>query len=527
MNKEINTFCIVGGGSAGWMTASILLKAFPDKKIKLIESPDVPTVGVGESTLAKIKIFTSFLDIDEKKFLEYTDGSYKMSIKFTNFYDTNSGSFHYPFGLPDLEQTSYGINDWFIQKAINNKLENNSFIEYYFPAAQLFLKNKFDTNSSNEFDNYNFLRDVAYHFDAVKFAFWLKQEYCIPKRIEYINKNIKAVKISENGVESVYTDDGECHVADLYIDCTGWKSLLIGKNLKQEFISYEYLLPNDSAIAAQIPYLDKKNQIEPYTNCTAIENGWVWNIPLWSRLGAGYVYSSKFVDQDKALKEFQKYLISKNLILEKNIDSLSYKNINMKIGIHKKIWFKNTVAIGLSAGFIEPLESNGLFTVHEFLFNLLKCLQRKRVTSLDIDAFNYSCNKIFHDFATFVAMHYHLSIRNDTDYWKYHTSKDIPEISNHLEALLPIQAKMEGKDLAINSGMLYIATGMNYLPKDFYQYLYQTHYYNINKKTIANSWEILKNKKEKWNNASLKKLSLFDYLKNNIYNNNINRASVL
>ena len=147
--------------------------------------------------------------------------------------------------------------------------------------------------------------------------------------------------------------------ADLFIDCTGFSALLIDKALKEPFESFEDVLPNNSAWATKMPYKNKKKELVGYTNCTAIDNGWVWNIPLWSRIGSGYVYSDKYISDDDALLQFQKHI--------KKGDELEYKHIKMRTGIHKRTWVKNVCAIGLSAGFIEPLESNGLYTVHEFL----------------------------------------------------------------------------------------------------------------------------------------------------------------
>ena len=168
------------------------------------------------------------------------------------------------------------------------------------------------------------------------------------------------------------------------------------------------MLPNDSAWATRIQYKNKKKELVPYTNCTAIENGWVWNIPLWSRIGTGYVFSSKFVDDETALKEFKKHL---------GQEDLEFKKIKMRVGIHKRLWVKNVVAIGLSAGFIEPLESNGLYTVHEFLVKLIRNLGRENISQWDRDNFNFQCKHMFREFSEFVALHYALSHREDTEYW--------------------------------------------------------------------------------------------------------------
>ena len=149
-------------------------------------------------------------------------------------------------------------------------------------------------------------------------------------------------------------------------------------------------MPNNKAWATHIDYTDKEKQLNGVTNATALKNGWVWNIPLWSRIGTGYVYSSKFIDDDSALKEFKKHL-GKN--------DLEFKNIKMRTGIHKRLWVKNVVAIGLSAGFIEPLESNGLFSVHEFLIKLLRNIRGENISQWDKDNFNFQCKHLFKEFA--------------------------------------------------------------------------------------------------------------------------------
>ena len=174
------------------------------------------------------------------------------------------------------------------------------------------------------------------------------------------------------------------------------------------------MLPNNSAWATRIPYTNKKKELNLYTNCTAYNNGWIWNIPLWSRMGTGYVYSDKFISDDDALKEFKTYLGKRDL---------DFKKIKMRVGIQKRLWVKNVVAIGLSAGFIEPLESNGLYSVHEFLFHLSRTLRRDVVTQYEKDAFSFACKHAFYVFAEFVAMHYALSQRTDTPYWKANFNK--------------------------------------------------------------------------------------------------------
>jgi tryptophan halogenase len=343
----MKSILIVGGGSAGWMTAATLLKQFPDKKITLIESKNIATVGVGESTIGGVKAWTNWLGIDDKHFLKHTDGSYKLSIKFTDFYKKGE-AFHYPFGRPYLEGNRALLNDWWFKKFYYPNTPYSDYVDCHYPQMALVNSNKCFYNENNEIP-FRFNMDTAYHFDATKFGLWLKDHYCLPKGLKHIKEDIISIEQNNEGIVSLNNK----YKADLYIDCTGFKSLLLDKTLKEPFDSYTDMLPNNSAWATRIPYADKEEELVGYTNCTAIQNGWVWNIPLWSRIGTGYVYSDKFVSDEDALKEFQKYLGTKEL---------EFKNIKMRVGLHKRLWVKNVVAIGLSAGFIEPLESNGLFT---------------------------------------------------------------------------------------------------------------------------------------------------------------------
>jgi len=389
---------IVGGGSAGWMTAATLESQFPHYKISLIESKNISTVGVGESTLGQITDWMRLLKIEDKDFIKHVDGSYKLSIKFTDFYKKGE-AFYYPFGKPALAQTRFETNDWWFKKMLHPKTPYSDYTDCIYPLQMAYVnQNKFDINEVQR----------AYHFDATKFGLWLKNNYC--KKIKHILDDVVSIEQDENGITSLNNK----YKADLYIDCTGFKSLLLDKTLKEPFESYSDMLPNDSAWATRIQYKDKEKELVPYTNCTAIENGWVWNIPLWSRIGTGYVYSSKFVDDDTALKQFKKHI---------GQEELEFKNIKMRVGIHNRLWVKNVVAIGLSAGFIEPLESNGLYTVHEFLTKLVLNLQRDKISQWDRDNFNFQCKHMFKEFSEFVGLHYALSHRDDTEYWKHCLNK--------------------------------------------------------------------------------------------------------
>ena len=531
MSYKFDNITIVGGGSSGWMTAATFIRFFPNKNITVIESPDYPIVGVGESTLGQINIWKDLLGIKDEDFMKDTDASYKLSIKFTDFYKKDSGGFHYPFGRIYHENDSSisPPNDWAMKKVFYPDTEVSDYTRTYFPVMPLIELNKINKNDTGVFDNFNFHSDSAYHFDATKFGQWLKNNYCIPKGVKVISDTVANIVVNDDGIDYLILNSGEKFKSDLYIDCTGWKSLLLGGALNEKFISYNDILPNNRAWATQLPYEDKEKELECYTNCTALTNGWVWNIPLWSRIGTGYVYSDRFISKEDALNEFKNHLRSNKMAHfnpDRDVDNLKFKDIEMRIGIHKRTWVKNVVAIGLSAGFIEPLESNGLFTVHEFLLNLIKSLQRNVFTQWDIDCYNATNRDMFDTFAQFVSLHYALSNRDDSDYWKELNSRSfakdmVNRITKPLDEYVNLKYRkmtLSGHPLDSNGGIHCIATGMNYQMLDTIDVQKMSLHNSINYKNIIDTFT------EKWNEKYQKRLveankspSLFEYLRDNIH----------
>jgi len=507
---NVNNILIVGGGSAGWMTAATLIREFPEKNISLIESPNISTVGVGESTIGGIRLWTNWLGIDDKQFLKFTDGSYKLSIKFTDFYKKGE-AFHYPFGSPHTENNKATLNDWWFKKFFYKETPQSDYADCLYPQMALVNQNKCFFNEKNIIP-FDFRRNTAYHFDATKFGLWLKEQYCLPKGVKHIKEEIISIEQDDNGIKSLNNK----YKADLYIDCTGFKSLLLGQTLKEPFDSYSDLLPNNSAWATRLPYKNKEKELVGYTNCTAIQNGWVWNIPLWSRIGTGYVYSDKFVSDEDALKEFQQHL---------GTEELDFKKIKMRVGIHNRLWVKNVVSIGLAAGFIEPLESNGLFSVHEFLMLLLRNMKRDVISQWDKDNFTYQTKILFKNFAEFVALHYALSNRNDTEYWRNNLNKNWCENlinlkSSHINGLFEsVIDKTQNYHFRSNTGLHCIAAGMHWSPTDLTTTMFLNNIQNINE--FKKEWEPyiqqLNARKKNWNDLIKNESSLFEFLRDNIY----------
>jgi len=309
--------------------------------------------------------------------------------------------------------------------------------------------------------------------------------------------------------------------------------------MEEPFLSYDHLIPNNKAWATKIQYTDKEKELEPYTNCTALGNGWVWNIPLWSRIGTGYVYSDKYISKEDALEEFKRHLKSNKMSHHdpnRNVDDLEFKDINMRIGIHRRIWVKNVVAIGLAGGFIEPLESTGLFTVHEFLMKLVSYLDRDHFNQFEIDAYNTTTRIMFDGLCKFVALHYALSLRDDTEYWRDvrrrsyagyliddAQTNQVKEIRECIDAFGQlIGRKSYVHDHNIRGGEHCIANGLNFNVLSMENIVHDS-FYNYGpkideaKKTLDTMMVKWEEKQKEWQKIADESPTLAQYLYDNFY----------
>jgi flavin-dependent dehydrogenase len=418
----IKKVLIVGGGSTGWMSAAYLSKRLKFLDITLIESKKISTIGVGESTLGHINRFIDALGLKDEDWMKFCNATYKTSIKFTDFRKPGT-YFHYPFGIWDMSHNTNGIMDWFTYQAFaDKKLPPSDFAEWAIPSTMMTDRNKLTRNLDNKVPNFNFHYDTAYHMDAEKFGIFLKEQIAIPNGVTHIQDTIVDVTQDETGaVSGVITEDGRTLTADLYIDATGFRKLLIEKVMKSEFLSFGDLLLNDRALAARVGYVDREKEMHSVTNCTAIESGWVWDIPLWTRRGTGYVHSSKFADREQAEKDFRKHL-SLRIGVDK-AEETEFNYVEIRHGVQKEPWVKNVCAMGLALGFVEPLESTGLLTTHENIMRLGATLEKREgfVNQFDMDGWNFAAREELEGFKQFVAIHYALSQREDTEYWRHVT----------------------------------------------------------------------------------------------------------
>lgn len=427
--KTIKNILIVGGGSSGWMTAASLVKNFPEMNITLIESSDIPTIGVGESTIGSINSYLRDLGLKDEDWMSYCNATYKTSIDFENF-DGKGTRFRYPFGSSTWSNnvlSDSNPQDWFMKKALIGA-EKTEYARFALGSLGMIESNKLTKNEDGQIHGFNFKSDTAYHMDAGLFGEYLKQEFCKPKGVNHIVDDVVKVKQETDGsIKSLVSRNNGELTADLYIDCTGFKSLLLTETLQEPFVSFGHVLQNDKAVAVRMPYVNKDVEMEHQTNATALSSGWVWNIPLWDRIGTGYVYSSKFLTEEEAEAEFRDYLINHRDVKhpKEQIDALEAFHVTIKPGLHERNWVKNVCAIGLSNGFIEPLESTGLMLTHNTIFALVNTLQKRngKVQGFDISEFNAKVRNGMTKFSGFIAGHFALAERDDTPYWKYVTEE--------------------------------------------------------------------------------------------------------
>jgi len=415
------------------------------------------------------------------------NATYKTSIKFTDF--SNKGeTFHYPFGNYDVTDSGGSLMPWFEWKACDPTVKNSHFAEYFNSSVDMTNQNKLTKNENRTADGqlelrgFNFKYDTAYQFDAALFGNFLRDKFCLPSGMKHIIDEVVEVNLETDGsVKSVSTKNTGELTADLYIDCTGFAALLLNKALKIPFISYDKKLINDRAVVTHIPYINPEIEMESVTNCIGLESGWAWNIPLWNRIGKGYVYSSKFASKEEAEMQFRKHLASKNMVIsdKDRAENAEFRHIKIRNGVHETSWKHNVVGIGLASGFVEPLESTGLMLTHENIKYLVRTLERRNglINRFDKDSFNFVVRDQIEGMRQFLCQHYALSSRRDTPYWKHVTEEiEYDNVTAKFDKPIhPDPTTNEFVDLAYRlnhskefdpgmGGIPYIAVGMGYNP---------------------------------------------------------------
>ncbi|MDP2560043.1 tryptophan halogenase family protein [Psychrobium sp. 1_MG-2023] len=430
MSKKIT---IVGGGTAGWMSALIFNHLWQDKgfKIELIESSEISTVGVGEGSTPALKVFFDKLGIDEHEWMSQCSATYKCGITFKNWSTIpDFNSYHHPF--PNELDNRYLST--FTQHCQRRLQGENVFAhpDEFFLATQLSQQSL----SPIAQHSFPFEQTYGYHFDATLLGQFLAKK-AQQRGIIHTKATIEHVSLNPtNGnIKTLHTSDGQAIDGDLFVDCSGFISLLMTKALGVDFHSYQELLFNDKAIA--IP-TSLEQPISSQTVSTALNNGWAWKIPLTNRQGNGYVYSSSYCDSDQAETELRAHLG----ILDCDIEA---RHLSMKVGRLTKHWHKNCLAVGLSQGFIEPLEATALLLIQQTAAIFAQYWEKSEWQDSQQQAFNQRINDLFDGVKDYIVAHYKTNTRNDTQYWR-DNQLGLDKISPSLQHIL--QCWQQGGDLS-------------------------------------------------------------------------------
>jgi flavin-dependent dehydrogenase len=412
-NKHIKKIVIVGGGIAGWLTAGRI--AARHKKntgqgvnVVLVESPGVKPIGVGEGTWPTMRTTLIALGISETDFIRECNASFKQGAKFSQWVDGTDKDFYYhPLVLPQGFSKGDLAAYWLAKKQQNTTHSFSNDVCFQEAICEKGLAPK--TIRTPEFDA---VANYAYHLDSEKFATFLQKHCTKQLGVSHISDNVVEVNSANNGdIASVLTKYNGTISGDLFVDCTGFSSLLLGKHYQVPFKSCKDILFIDTALAIQVPYDNDDSPIASHTISSAQEAGWIWDIGLQHRRGVGYVYSSKHSSEEEARKVLAQYVGDK-------FDQIKIRKIPINPGHREKFWQNNCVAVGLSAGFLEPLEASALVLIELSAQMIAEQLPVSR-NSMDIiakrfnETFLYRWDKII----DFLKLHYILSKRVDNSFW--------------------------------------------------------------------------------------------------------------
>ena len=404
---------ILGGGTAGWMAATALVSLISPTRcrVRLVESEEIGIVGVGEATFPEIKNFNDAIGIDEAEMMRATKAAFKLGIQFVDWGFKGSRYIH-PFGVHGPANMDHIFHHrWLraLQLGLKWGIEDFSF------AAQAARDCRFElpqTRRSTIDSAYTY----AYHFDAGLYAVYLRGLAEQRGVVRTEGKVQDVVQDPETGnIQSLLLESGETVSGDLFIDCSGFRSLLLGKTLGVEWEDWSKWLPCDRAFA--VP--SERDELSPYTRSTAMAAGWRWRIPLQHRTGNGYVFSTSFIDEDEAATSLMRSLDTKALA--------EPRMLKFQAGRRLVNWEKNCVAVGLAGGFLEPLESTSIYLIQVAIMQLVPLLPGKNVDPRLRDEFNRLIDLQYERIRDFLILHYKLNSREDAEIWRYCAAMDVPE----------------------------------------------------------------------------------------------------
>ncbi|KQT32715.1 tryptophan halogenase [Sphingomonas sp. Leaf412] len=413
-DRRIRSIAIVGGGSAGWMAAATLARLLGPgyATITLVESEEIGTVGVGEATIPQMRTFNRMLGIDEDEFVRETKGSFKLGIQFVDWGRLGHTYFH-PFGGYGVDMAGVSFHAYFLRlRALGEAPSIDAYsLQAMASRGDRFMRSIDAGNSP--------LSDIAYayHFDAGLYARYLRR-YAEARGV--VRREGRIVSVERDGesgnVAGVTLAEGGRVEADLFVDCSGFRALLIGEAMGNDFVDWGHWLPCDRAVA--VPCAGRA-EMTPYTRSTARTAGWQWRIPLQHRTGNGHVYASAYLSDDEA---------AATLLANLDGDALADPRlIRFRTGHRAKFWDGNVVALGLAAGFMEPLESTSLWLVQSGLARLLAMFPDRDFDAATTARYNRILTTEFEEIRDFLILHYHATQRRDTPFWRYCADMAVPD----------------------------------------------------------------------------------------------------
>jgi tryptophan halogenase len=440
-SQKLDRIVVVGGGSAGWMTAAALVTGLKGRaRVEVVESEDIGIVGVGEATFPSIRQYNQIIGIDEAEFLRATNGTYKLGIRFCDWLEVGKDYFHTfgHFGNLFGSQTLW---------AQHRRMGLAEPLGLQCVPTVMAMKGRFMLPSEQAEFKY------AYHFDAVQYAAFLRRLAMQRGAHHTQGRIVEVSRRADGGVAAVQLDDGRRIQGDLFIDCSGFRSLLLGDTLAEPFVDFSHWLPVDSAWAC--PCERSGDELEPYTRATALEGGWAWRIPLQNRTGHGHVFSSRYIDENRARGQLMAQLDGAPLA--------EPRLLKFTTGHRARFWVRNVVALGLSSGFLEPLESTSIYLIQNGLGRLMALLASAAPISEEAVAdYNTGVVRQFGRIRDFIILHYCLTARRDSPLWRDMATMELPEtlafkLHAWREACTLHQYDEEGFDatswLAIHAGM--------------------------------------------------------------------------
>ncbi|WP_394172501.1 tryptophan halogenase family protein [Thalassotalea litorea] len=411
MYKNIKHVVVVGGGTAGWLVAANLAKQFNSKspgalKVTLVESPTVPSVGVGEGTWPTMRKTLANLGIKETDFIRYCNASLKQGTKFVDWHNKSAADHYYHLFTSIFDPSEFNLAPYWQLGKLGRDFTYAEAVSVQGEICDLNLSPKTITNRE-----YEGMQNYAYHLDAALFAKMLTEHSTQVLGVNHIRADVEHCKLTKNGcIEAIQTKQGHIVEGEFFVDCTGFRAKLIGETLKVPFKPINDVLLTDHAVTIQIPYQPEDDEVSSCTLSTAQEAGWIWDIGLASRRGTGYVYSSNHTSHERAEQVLRDYL-------GPQAEGLDARRIPMQLGYREKFWHKNCLAVGLSASFVEPLEASAIFLIEASANMLTKLLPANTAgLALSEKMFNESFSFRYHKTVDFIKMHYLLSNRKES-FW--------------------------------------------------------------------------------------------------------------